>query len=226
MHKINIAIDGPGGSGKSTTAKIVAERLNYIFIDTGLMYRALTLHCLTNNINFKDRKKIVKLLNNLRFSYDTNGSIYVNGIKQNITELNSKEVSENVSLVSKIKAVRVFMVKVQRSIVQGRGYILAGRDIGTVVLPNAQLKVFLTATVSKRAHRRIEQARSQGIILDLKNIEKSLVERDFKDTNRKIGPLKKAKDAIEIDNTNLSLEQIVDLIVTMTYEFCKESISI
>lgn len=218
MRSINIAIDGPAGSGKSTTAQMVAEKLNYIFIDTGLMYRALTLYCLINKFDINSSSKVTAALEKIRFSYDQHGNIYVNGIKQNITELNSKKVAMKVSIISKIKKVRIFMVKSQRAIVQGTGYILAGRDIGTVVLPNAQLKVFLTATVDKRAQRRVEQARIQGIFLEYDSVYANLQDRDFLDSSRKVGPLKKAKDAIEIDNSNLTLEQIVDLICTMAYE--------
>ncbi|WP_375315072.1 (d)CMP kinase [Spiroplasma endosymbiont of Tipula paludosa] len=223
MKQINIAIDGPAGSGKSTTAKLVAKRLHYIFIDTGLMYRALTLYCLVNKIDIDDNRAVIKVLTNIRFSYDANGNIYVNGVKQNSYDLSSKKVVEYVSPISAIKAVRTFMVKSQRAIVQGFGYILAGRDIGTVVLPNAQLKIFLTATVSKRAQRRVEQARQQGIVLELSNVQNNLQDRDRQDSDRKVGPLKKANDAIEIDNSNLSLDQIVDLIATMAYEIKKKS---
>ncbi|WP_339024606.1 (d)CMP kinase [Spiroplasma endosymbiont of Agriotes lineatus] len=221
MKQINIAIDGPAGSGKSTTAKLVAKRLHYIFIDTGLMYRALTLYCLVNKIDINDNRAVIKVLTNIRFSYDTNGNIYVNGIKQNSYDLISKKVVNHVSLISAIKAVRTFMVKIQRAIVQGFGYILAGRDIGTAVLPNAQLKVFLTATITKRAQRRVEQARQQGIVLELSSVQNNLQDRDRQDSDRKVSPLKKANDAIEIDNSNLSLDQIVDLIVTMVYEIKK-----
>lgn len=218
MRQINIAIDGPAGSGKSTTAQLVAKRLQYIFIDTGLMYRALTYYCLVNKINVHNHKEVAWVLNNVRFSYDAMGNIYLNGVRQNIVELSSKIVAENVSIISAFKKVRSFMVKNQRSIVQGTGYILAGRDVGTVILPDAELKIFLTATVKKRAQRRVEQARQQGIVLELDKVVNNLQQRDILDSTRKIGPLKQAKDAIVIDNSNLLLDQIVDLIVTMAYE--------
>lgn len=214
MKKICIAIDGPASAGKSTIAKIIAKEKNYIYLDTGAMYRATTWACMNNNVNLNDEKNIVELLrkNKISFQQSNNGQL-VFWNDQNITEeIRSNEVTNNVSEVSAHQLVREFLVSEQQKYAEDGGIVMDGRDIGTTVLPNAEVKIFLIASVEERAQRRYKENIAKGIATNLEDLKLSIEKRDEFDSNRKVSPLKKADDAIEIDTTGLSIEEVVDKI--------------
>jgi cytidylate kinase len=214
-NNIIIAIDGPAGSGKSTTAKEVAKRLQILHLDTGAMYRAITLKCLRKNISYKDEEKISTMLKDTNISFDgdiDNMKIFLDG-EDVTTQIRSDEVTKNVSDYCAIPIVRQMLVNLQRKIAMGRSVVCEGRDIGTVVFPDAQLKFFMTASAEERAKRRAKDFEKLGIKKEISELIKEINERDRKDSSRKNSPLCKAKDAEEIDTTNMSFEQQVEYIV-------------
>ena len=214
-----IAIDGFSSTGKSSISKVVADTLGLIHIDTGAMYRAITLFGLRN---FKDEKqeidlsKLLQNLNEISLEFRENSGkleIYLNG--ENVSkEIRTTEVSDNVSLIAKHPEVRARLVVLQRDIAEKQGVIMDGRDIGTVVLPNADYKFFLTASPDERARRRFLELQSLGIETTIEEVKQNLIERDRIDSEREISPLKQAEDAILIDNTNLNKEETIDLILS------------
>ena len=214
-----IAIDGFSSTGKSSISKVIADTLGLIHIDTGAMYRAITLFGLRN---FKDEKqeidlsKLLQNLNEISLEFRENSGkleIYLNG--ENVSkEIRTTEVSDNVSLIAKHPEVRARLVVLQRDIAEKQGVIMDGRDIGTVVLPNADYKFFLTASADERARRRFLELQSLGIETTIEEVKQNLIERDRIDSEREISPLKQAEDAILIDNTNLNKEETIDLILS------------
>ena len=209
---VKIAIDGPAGSGKSTTARLLASKLKYIYIDTGAMYRAITLWWLKNGKISEEKlsSSLKKISVELDYLNDMQITI-LNG--QNVSdEIRDNEVSSNVSYISSLIAVREYLVEVQRNLARDIGVVMDGRDIGTVVFPNAELKIYLVADIKERAIRRQKELREKGQIIELSELEKEIALRDKKDSSRKISPLKKADDAIEIDTSGLSIEQQVEKI--------------
>lgn len=214
-----IAIDGFSSTGKSSISKVVADTLGLIHIDTGAMYRAITLFGLRN---FKDEKqeidlsKLLQNLNEISLEFRENSGkleIYLNG--ENVSkEIRTTEVSDNVSFIAKQPEVREHLVVLQRDIAEKQGVIMDGRDIGTVVLPNAGYKFFLTASADERARRRFLELQSLGIETTIEEVKQNLIERDRIDSEREISPLKQAEDAILIDNTNLNKEETIDLILS------------
>ena len=214
-----IAIDGFSSTGKSSISKVVADTLGLIHIDTGAMYRAITLFGLRN---FKDKKqeidlpKLLQNLNEISLEFRENSGkleIYLNG--ENVSkEIRTTEVSDNVSFIAKQPEVRERLVVLQRDIAEKQGVIMDGRDIGTVVLPNADYKFFLTASADERARRRFLELQSLGIETTIEEVKQNLIERDRIDSEREISPLKQAEDAILIDNTNLNKEKTIDLILS------------
>ena len=214
-----IAIDGFSSTGKSSISKVVADTLGLIHIDTGAMYRAITLFGLRN---FKDKKqeidlpKLLQNLNEISLEFRENRGkleIYLNG--ENVSkEIRTTEVSDNVSFIAKQPEVRERLVVLQRNIAEKQGVIMDGRDIGTVVLPNADYKFFLTASADERARRRFLELQSLGIETTIEEVKQNLIERDRIDSEREISPLKQAEDAILIDNTNLNKEETIDLILS------------
>lgn len=212
--KISIAIDGPAAAGKSTVAKIVAKDLSYIYIDTGAMYRALTYVSLKNEVDIQEENEVATLLSSLRIELtrDESGQkVSVNG--EDVTEIiRSNEVTNNVSIIAKHPKVREEMVARQREMAVGGGVVMDGRDIGTHVLPQAELKVFLKASVDERAKRRYEENIQKGFESDLEQLKEDIRKRDKIDSEREVAPLKKADDAIEIDTTSLSIEQVANKI--------------
>lgn len=214
-----IAIDGFSSTGKSSISKVVADTLGLIHIDTGAMYRAITLFGLRN---FKDEKqeidlsKLLQNLNEISLEFRENSGkleIYLNG--ENVSkEIRTTEVSDNVSFIAKHPEVRARLVVLQRDIAEKQGVIMDGRDIGTVVLPNADYKFFLTASADERARRRFLELQSLGIEITIEEVKQNLIERDRIDSEREISPLKQAEDAILIDNTNLNKEETIDLILS------------
>ena len=214
-----IAIDGFSSTGKSSISKVVADTLGLIHIDTGAMYRAITLFGLRN---FKDEKqeidlsKLLQNLNEISLEFRENSGkleIYLNG--ENVSkEIRTTEVSDNVSFIAKQPEVRERLVVLQRDIAEKQGVIMDGRDIGTVVLPDADYKFFLTASADERARRRFLELQSLGIETTIEEVKQNLIERDRIDSKREISPLKQAEDAILIDNTNLNKEETIDLILS------------
>ena len=214
-----IAIDGFSSTGKSSISKVVADTLGLIHIDTGAMYRAITLFGLRN---FKDKKqeidlpKLLQNLNEISLEFRENSGkleIYLNG--ENVSkEIRTTEVSDNVSFIAKQPEVRERLVVLQRDIAEKQGVIMDGRDIGTVVLPNADYKFFLTASADERARRRFLELQSLGIETTIEEVKQNLIERDRIDSEREISPLKQAEDAILIDNTNLNKEETIELILS------------
>ena len=217
---MQVAIDGPASSGKSTISKLIAKKTNFLYLDTGAMYRATTLAFLRNNISVDDEKAIEKLLDNLDISFKNTEDgqlVFLNG--DDVTrEIRDLEVTRNVSEISAIKAVRVKLVQMQRELAENHSIIMDGRDIGTVVLPNAELKIFLVASVKERALRRYRENQEKGIELSLEKLEEEIAHRDFLDSTRKESPLKKADDAIEIDTTSLSIQEVVSKITNLIQE--------
>ena len=210
MNNIIVAIDGPAGSGKSTIAKIIAKKFNFTYIDTGAMYRMITLYLLENNIDFDDLKEIEKVLNTVNL--DMQGDkFYLNNVDVT-TKIREKRINENVSKVASIKIVRSNLVDLQRKVSNNKNVILDGRDVGTVIFPNAQVKIFLIASPEERARRRYKEFLEKKTEITYDEVLKSLKERDYIDSTRKESPLKKADDAIELDTTNLTIEDVINFI--------------
>lgn len=200
-----IAIDGPAGSGKSTIAKLIAEDLGLVYLDTGAMYRLVTLKALNNGI-LGDFEKIIKMLDNLSIDIKENG-FYLDDIDVS-EEIRKPVVSENVSDIAAIREVREKMVDLQRKFSESKNVILDGRDIGTVVFPNADVKIFLIADAKERANRRYKELVAKGENVRMKEIYENILKRDKIDSTRKESPLKKANDAIEVDTTSKNIEEV------------------
>ena len=212
MKNLVIAVDGPAGAGKSTIAKLIAEKLNINYIDTGAMYRAITYKCLQNNIDINNEKEVINIAKNCEIDFKDN-NIYING--EILTdEIRTMEVSNNVSNVAKIKEVRYLMVDVQRNIGKVSSVILDGRDIGSYVFPNAEYKFFLIATPEERGNRRYKELVNKGYDVNLEEIIKDIIKRDEIDSNREFAPLVKAEDAIEIDTTGKSINEVVQSVLS------------
>lgn len=209
INNIQIAIDGPAASGKSTVATIVAQELGFTHIDTGSMYRAITLEALKRNIDINDEANF-GFVKELTFEF-IDDRLHMNGIDVS-KDIRKHKVSNNVSLVSSYISIRKECVKFQRRIAENENTVMDGRDIGTVVLPNADFKFFLVASIEKRAQRRYEDNKKRGIKSDIEIIKEKIAERDHFDSNRKHSPLKPAKDAFIIDTSDLTIEQVVALI--------------
>jgi len=225
MKKIIIAIDGPAGSGKSTTARLVAQKLGYIYIDTGAMYRALTLKVIELGIDPNDESLITKIAENTKIEllYE-NGNLKVILDGKDVSEkIRSPEVTSLVSIVSAHPKLRDIMVKKQRELGRNGGVVMDGRDIGTVVFPDADLKIFMTADVRERAKRRQKELKAQGFDVEIEKLIKEIEERDKFDSIREVGPLKKADDAIEIDTTNLTIDEQVELVLKKAYELINQN---
>lgn len=206
--RINIAIDGPSGAGKSTISELLAQKLEYAHLDTGAMYRAIALYCKNNNISADDEAGIVAAIQEVELLMKNDGSVVLNG--EDVSSLiRQNDISMLASAVSRHRLVRSAMVFKQQEITKGKGYIVDGRDIGTVVLPDAEVKFFLTATAADRALRRIKQYQEKGIEADYQQILKDIEERDYQDSHRANSPLRKADDAYEIDSSNMTLEEVV-----------------
>ncbi|MFH6982028.1 (d)CMP kinase [Marinoscillum luteum] len=216
MHKITIAIDGFSGTGKSSTAKKVAGELGYTYIDSGAMYRATTLYFLEQDVSLDDASQVEHALDTLDIRFEE-GHVLLNG--QDVSnEIRTMRVNEHVSAVSTIAVVRHAMVAQQQKIGKGKGIVMDGRDIGTVVFPDAELKVFMTANTRIRAERRQSELAEKGIIEELNVIENNLSQRDEIDSTRSESPLRKAEDAVEIDTSNLTFADQVHKIVSLAKE--------
>lgn len=228
--KIIIAIDGHSSCGKSTVAKEVAARLKYLYLDSGAMYRAVTLYCLRNNLINDDHLNEKALINNLdkiRISFRHNpatlgNDTFLNGenIEDEIREL---PVSRNVSNIAAVKEVRQFLVTSQREIGKGKGIVMDGRDIGTVVFPDAELKIFMTASPEIRAQRRYDELTAKGIVVNFEEIKANIISRDRIDENREISPLRKAEDAVVLDNSHLSREEQLSWVLDRVKKILSEN---
>lgn len=224
MKKINIAIDGHSSCGKSTLAKQLSKHYTYIYVDTGAMYRAVCLYALKNDImkdGIIDEAALIDSLDNINvsFNYNDEGSIsetFLNGVNVE-NEIRSLWISENVSKISKLKEVRQKMVAIQQAIGENKGVVMDGRDIGSVVFPNAELKLFITASVDERARRRSLELKDAS----LEDIKKNLQSRDYDDSTREENPLVIMDDAIQIDNTNLSIEEQFNLALS----YCQKAMA-
>lgn len=207
-----IAIDGPSGSGKTTTAKILSEKLKFYYCDSGSLYRAVTYYFINNKVNLDDISSISNELLKIEIQYDIfTNSINLNGV--NVSSfLRSENVTQNVSKVSSIKAVRDFLITIQRRLAENNNIILDGRDIGTTVFPNAEYKFYIDAKIEVRAKRRFEELNGK---YDYQDILDMMIERDSYDQNRECSPLKKAEDAISIDTTDLTLSEQVNRIINI-----------
>ncbi|MEG3334266.1 (d)CMP kinase [Streptococcus suis] len=215
MKSIQIAIDGPASSGKSTVAKIIAKNFGYTYLDTGAMYRSATYLALTNGIEVTDQNRIVTLLAQypIRFGRDENGQQLVFVGDEDVTlPIRDNQVTNNVSAVAALPLVREELVCLQQEIAQAGGIVMDGRDIGTVVLPQAELKIFLIASVEERALRRFKENTERGIETDLESLKQEIAARDYKDSHREVSPLKAADDAITFDTTGVSIEGVVKFI--------------
>lgn len=220
MPRKIIAIDGPAGAGKSTVARLVAQKLNYLYIDTGAMYRALTYKAMKRNIPLKDGELLTQLAHNTKIELmNKKGNISVICDGKDITqEIRDPEVSKNVSLVALVPGVREKMVQAQRYMARKGGVVMDGRDITTVVLPQADCKIFLTASVEERAKRRCKELTEKGYQVSLEKVEEDIYQRDLLDIKREVGPLIQATDAYVIDSTGLTVDSIVERI----FDLCRE----
>ncbi|MGB2958614.1 MAG: (d)CMP kinase [Bacteroidota bacterium] len=210
-----IAIDGPAASGKSTTAKLVARRLGYVHVDTGAMYRAVTLKVLRAELDPLDEESIGRLLESTRVALEDHaGVLRVFLDDEDVTEeIRTSEVTRSVSSVSSLRSVRRAMVREQRRMGEKGGIVLEGRDIGTVVFPDADVKFFVVASINERARRRLREIRQTGVEANLEDLERELEERDRTDSTRSESPLQRADDAIEVDTSSLTIDQQVELVV-------------
>ena len=209
-HNICIAIDGPAGVGKTTVGKKIAEKLGYVFLDTGVMYRIIAYLCLKKNVNYHSLNEIKSLMKKNKFEIKSNNDIRCNGINVvNNDNLNSKSVLNIVSDVAKIKYIRIKLADIQRKFTINNSVVMVGRDVGTFIVPNALIKIFLVATLEIRAKRRYQEFIDKNVSFE--EVKKSIKKRDFIDKNRSFSPLKKASDAIEIDTSNLSIDNVVNL---------------
>lgn len=215
MGKINIAIDGPAGAGKSTVAKRVSDELGYVYIDTGAMYRALTWKVIEEKVNLHSDADVAKLLQTLdiQLSPNKNGQrVFVNQVDVT-NEIRERRVTNQVSLVASHSHVRSVMLYLQRKLAQERGVVMDGRDIGTHVLPDAEIKLFLSATIDERARRRYTELKEKGQEQPLDEIKEEIRLRDERDSTREVAPLQKAVDAIQIDTTGMSVDEVVTSII-------------
>lgn len=209
--KLQIAIDGPASAGKSTVAKLVAKKLGYVYCDTGAMYRATTYAAKKNYVAYDDDQELKEMLEKTEIRFvpaEPEQKVFVNETEVTKT-IRLPEIANNVSTVSAQKSVRADLTERQRMIAEQGGIVMDGRDIGTTVLPNAEVKIFLVASVHERAVRRFKENVEKGIDTPLDVLEKEIEERDYKDSHRKISPLTQAKDAVLVDTTSLSIEEVV-----------------
>ena len=207
-----VAIDGPAGAGKGTITKLVGEKLGLINIDTGATFRCVALNMIKDNVDITDETKIKEILKKINIEIRPNGEIFLNNEK--VTKrIRENDVNNLVSPVSTIRIVREKLLDIQRKMAEGKNVIMEGRDIGTTVFPNADVKIYLDATPEERARRRVLQNEEKGIVSSYEEVLENIKDRDRRDSTREIAPLKKADDAIYVDSTNLNIEQVVEKII-------------
>ncbi len=215
--KINVAIDGPAGAGKSTVAQRVANALGYIYVDTGAMYRAVTWKALESGLNPQDRQSVIQLASGLDIRLipgECRQDVLVDG--ENVTEsIRTSEVNQCVSVVSQIGEVRERMTRLQKEMATAKGVVMDGRDIGTHVLPDAEVKIFLTAAVEERAARRFKEMREKGYSVTMEQLQRDIALRDEMDRKREVSPLFRAQDAILVETTKMTVDQVVEHILIL-----------
>lgn len=222
MKKISIAIDGPSAAGKSTIAKQLAKILGYTYIDTGAMYRCVAYYMIQKGIDLNDEAAIEHYLNDVEIELMPDNTVLLN--QQMVTDkIRSDEVSKGASKVAAYGAVRHHLVALQRKMAENGGAILDGRDIGSVVLPDAKLKIYQIASVETRAMRRYKENLERGIQSDLEQIKADIEQRDYNDSHRAISPLVKAKDAVEIDTSEMTIDEVVEKVIKLVNERLEES---
>lgn len=216
---VNIAIDGPSSAGKSTVAKALAKKFKYIYVDTGALYRAIAYYAINNNIDINNENDVSNMLENLTVNFRNEYSIqHVYANEEDITDkIRTPKISMAASDISKLPVVRNYLLDVQRNIAATNSVVMDGRDIGTVILPNADLKIFLTASVQERSLRRFAELIRKGEKVSYEEVVKDIEKRDYNDSHRDIAPLKQADDAILIDSTNLSVDVVTDMILRAFY---------
>ena len=222
--KINIAIDGPGAAGKSTIAKCLAKKLNYVHLDTGAMYRSTAYKALQNHISLEDEEAVCEMLEHTKMQLLTDGSIFLDG--EDISDkIRTNEISLAASLVSKLANVRRMLVERQQEMAKEKGFIMDGRDIGTVVLTDAEVKIYMTATPMARAKRRYDQNIAKNIPTgSIEEIAREIAERDLQDMTRENSPLKKADDAVEIDTSDMSIDEVTEFIYSLAKPFIEKEV--
>ena len=222
--KINIAIDGPGAAGKSTIAKCLAKKLNYVHLDTGAMYRSTAYKALQNHISLEDEEAVCKMLENTKIQLATDGSIFLDG--EDVSDkIRTNEISLAASLVSKLANVRRMLVERQQEMAKEKGFIMDGRDIGTVVLKDAEVKIYMTASPMARAKRRYDQNIAKNIPTgSIEEIAREIAERDLQDMTRENSPLKKADDAVEIDTSDMSIDEVTEYIYSLAKPFIEKEV--
>jgi CMP/dCMP kinase len=209
-----VAVDGPVGSGKSTVARRVAERLGYVYLDTGAMYRAVGLLAREAGVPLKDEEAVVEVARGAHLRFDADGRLFADG--RDVSEaIRTLEAAQGASLVSVLPGVRTLLVEEQRRIGAGQDIVMEGRDIGTNVFPRAEVKVFLTARPEVRAARRAAELRAKGDDVDDATVLGALLERDARDSTRTVAPLRKADDAVEVDTSEMTLDEVVDVVVAV-----------
>lgn len=225
MKRINIAIDGPASSGKSTVAKIIAADLGYVYTDTGAMYRSVTYAAIKHQVAFDDPVSLVELIHQYPISFQqTEKGQKVFLANEEVTEkIRQPEVTNNVSEVSAFPQVRKELVRMQQEIAAAGGVVMDGRDIGTAVLPAAAVKIFLVASVSERAQRRFKENQTKGIITDLATLQHEIEQRDYRDSHRSSSPLKQALDAVKVDTTGMTISEVVARIKQIIREKMSET---
>lgn len=210
--KLIVAIDGPAGSGKSTVARKLAQRLSYTHIDSGALYRGVALTALRKRVDLSDEAAVVRAISGVSFEFrqlPEGNTLHIDG--ENVgREIRTEEVSSAASRVSAYPAVRASLLDLQRSLGNHGGVVLEGRDIGTVVFPHAEVKVFLTASIDERARRRSAELAAKGETVDFETVKREMAQRDMQDATRAVAPLKKASDAVEIDTSTMSIESVLD----------------
>ena len=217
MKKINIAIDGPSAAGKSTIADVLAERLTYTHLDTGAMYRAVALKAIREEIALDDEEKIVAMIEGMKLEMPADGSVILEG--EDVSEaIRTNEISMGASDVSKLEGCSKALVRMQQEICREGGYILDGRDIGTVVLKDAPVKIYLVASAEARAQRRMLQNLEKGLEADYETILEDIKKRDYQDMHREHSPLTKAEDAVEIDTSDMTIEEVADAVMQIVEE--------
>ncbi len=217
--KINIAIDGPSAAGKSTIADLLAKKFHLTHLDTGAMYRCCAFAAVQQGISLTDEAALSELVKHLDIRFDDNKQVYI-GDKNVSVEIRNNDISMAASKVSAFAGVRKALVAMQQEIAEEKGYILDGRDIGTVVLPDADVKIYMVASVEARAKRRFNEYVQKGISADYDTICQDIVQRDYQDTHRKESPLKQAEDAIAVDTSNLTIDEVVEKISMIITDKC------
>ena len=217
MRHIAIAIDGPAAAGKSTIAKIIAKKLNFTYIDTGAMYRAVTLYVLKKGLDPKDEAASVSLIPEINIILDSSNRVFLND--EDVTnDIRSRIVADNVSYIASYKDIRLFLVDQQRKMATMASVVMDGRDIGSYVLPDAEVKLFQIASVETRAKRRFDENMEKGIACTYEEVENELKKRDYIDSHRDFAPLTKASDAIEVDTSLLTIDEVVEKMLSIINE--------